>query len=172
MSGSRRTSVALLCAWLVGCGAEPEAANESAPVARSDMPEVAIVNAVAPAETKKETANWQDLKKGPSSVPGETRPTPSPPDYRAIGTEPFWAVTVRGSSATLERPGVDARSYAVVRDADDRAIRYRGEGFAMTVSEGPCSDGMSDAVWSDRVTVAFGEGALKGCGGERDAWAP
>lgn len=38
----------------------------------------------------------------------------------------------------------------------------------MTVAPGPCSDGMSDAIWSDRVQIAFAEGTLKGCGGDRD----
>ncbi|MCP1470155.1 hypothetical protein J3E64_001842 [Sphingobium sp. OAS761] len=27
---------------------------------------------------------------------------------------------------------------------------------------------MSDAIWSDRVQLAFGEGSWKGCGGLRD----
>lgn len=103
------------------------------------------------------------------------QPVPSPaPDrsaggrYRAIGTEPFWAVTVKGSTATLERPDKEPIRYAVSRHADKRAIRYLSDGFSMTVSEGPCSDGMSDTVWSDRVAVAFGEGTLNGCGGLRD----
>nr|WP_087573997.1 membrane-like protein [Sphingomonas sp. CDS-1] len=89
-------------------------------------------------------------------------------DYRAIGTEPFWAVTVKGSTATLERPDRAPLRYAVSRNDDKRAIRYLGDGFSMTVTEGPCSDGMSDAVWSERVAVAFGEGTLNGCGGLRD----
>lgn len=88
--------------------------------------------------------------------------------YRAIGTEPFWAVTIAGSTATLQRPDHPPAYFAVVKKEDDRAIRYNGDGFTLTVTEGPCSDGMSDAVWSDRVQVAFGGGTLKGCGGVRD----
>ncbi|GGA04478.1 hypothetical protein GCM10019071_38900 [Sphingobium fuliginis] len=88
--------------------------------------------------------------------------------YRAIGTEPFWAVTVKGSTAVLERPDRAPVRYAISRNDDPRAVRFLGEGFSMTVTEGPCSDGMSDAVWSDRVAVAFGEGTLNGCGGLRD----
>ena len=42
------------------------------------------------------------------------------------------------------------------------------DGFTMTVSEGPCSDGMSDAIWSDRVQIAFAQGVYKGCGGDRE----
>ena len=42
------------------------------------------------------------------------------------------------------------------------------DGFSMTVTDGPCSDGMSDAHWADRVALSFGEGTLKGCGGVRE----
>jgi len=42
----------------------------------------------------------------------------------------------------------------------------------MTVAEGPCSDGMSDSIWSGRVQVAFAEGTLKGCGGHQDDLDP
>lgn len=96
-------------------------------------------------------------------------PRPAPPDYRAIGTEPFWAVTIRGATAILERPDKAPLRFAVRDHADDKAVRYQADGFAMTLTPGPCSDGMSDAIWSDRVQVAFGEGTLKGCGGEREA---
>jgi uncharacterized membrane protein len=88
--------------------------------------------------------------------------------YRALGTEPFWAVTVEGSVATLERPDKGPMRFSISRDDDGRALRYLADGFTMTATEGPCSDGMSDAVWSDRVTLAFGEGTLKGCGGVRE----
>ncbi|WP_445190674.1 membrane-like protein [Sphingobium sp. HWE2-09] len=90
------------------------------------------------------------------------------PDYSAIGTEPFWAVIVRGSTATLQRPDHAPLRFTIRVDNDGRAVRYLGDGFAMTLTEGPCSDGMSDAIWSDRVQVAFAEGVLKGCGGVRE----
>ncbi|WHO39045.1 membrane-like protein [Sphingobium sp. AP49] len=105
----------------------------------------------------------------PASVSRETPPPPPPQeDYRAIGTEPFWAVIVKGSVATLQRPDHPPLRYHVSRTDDPRAVRFLGEGFTMTVTEGPCSDGMSDAIWSDRVQVSFGEGTLKGCGGTKD----
>ena len=99
---------------------------------------------------------------------GKAVPPSSETRYRAVGTEPFWAVTVKGSMMTLERPSHPPLSLAVARTDDGRAIRYLGDGFAMVVTEGPCSDGMSDAVWADRVSVSFGDGTLKGCGGVRE----
>ena len=112
-------------------------------------------------------------EESPSVASSSGSPSPAvmrPVDngYRAIGTEPFWAVTVKGSTALLERPDKAPARYAVSRNDDRRAIRFLGEGFSMTITEGPCSDGMSDAVWSDRVAIAFGEGTLNGCGGSRD----
>ena len=132
--------------------------------------------ASAPIVVQNEAVNQAD-QNGAERVSRETDVEPAlvPPasgrpakDYRAIGTESFWAVTVKGSTATLERPDRAPLRYAVSRNDDKRAIRYLGDGFSMTVTEGPCSDGMSDAVWSERVAVAFGEGTLNGCGGLRD----
>ncbi len=87
--------------------------------------------------------------------------------YRALGTEPFWSVTVRQGRATLERPDRPPLTVPVTLTQDPRALRYIGEGLTLMATPGPCSDGMSDALYADRVQVAFGEGTLKGCGGPR-----
>lgn len=87
--------------------------------------------------------------------------------YRALGTEPFWSVTVRQGRATLERPDRPPLTVAVTLTEDPRALRYVGEGLTLLVTPGPCSDGMSDSLYADRTQVAFGEGTLKGCGGPR-----
>jgi uncharacterized membrane protein len=94
--------------------------------------------------------------------------TPAPAAYRAIGTESFWALTISGDAAVLERPGQPPRRFSVRRSDQGGVIRYNGDGFTATRTEGPCSDGMSDAHWSDRVQIAFADGTLKGCGGARE----
>ena len=169
----RLIGIALLGGMLVGCGAEP-AQNETdnaAPMNRAAPLAVAIRDTPATPAKVASGNERKILKSDGFSVPRGTAAAPRPAParsgtlaYRAIGTEPFWAVTVRGATARLERPGVAAIPFAVMRDPDG----YRGDGFAMTISQGPCSDGMSDALWSDRVAVAFGEGVLKGCGGARE----
>lgn len=111
----------------------------------------------------------RSIAKGQPVKPRLPSEKPARAAYRAIGAEPFWAVTLRGASAVLERPDQPPLHVAVARTDDAKAIRYLGEGFAMTIGEGPCSDGMSDAIWSDSVQIAFGEGTLKGCGGTRQA---
>lgn len=157
---------------LAACGsdrAEDEAVGRddpgTSPTAATPIINEGSGNAQAPANAAQATT----VQAAPSATPATAaRPVgPGQQAYRAIGTEPFWAVTVKGSSAVLERSDKPPRSFAVSPDDDGRTVRYLGEGFAMTIAEGPCSDGMSDAVWSDQVSVAFGEGTLKGCGGDR-----
>lgn len=171
MTRLRLAGVVLMGAGLAGCDTEPHnqtgSVNQAAAVVVNSAPSV---NGSAPAKQNK------SLKNDNISVSRETHSAPSQvkstPDYRAIGTEPFWAVTVRGNAATLERPDHPPVRFAVAHHVEERVIRYFGDGFAMTISEGPCSDGMSDAIWRDRVAVAFGDGVLKGCGGEQDEGAP
>ena len=154
-----------------GCG------REEPPTNRTDStPEVAapINNSVANESVAPPPAPAPlPVEQAKPLVSRETPPhRPTPAEYRAIGTEPFWAVTIRGSTALLERPDHRPLRYGVMHDGDDRAIRYIGEGFSLTATEGPCSDGMSDVLWSDRVQIAFGEGTLKGCGGIREDEGP
>lgn len=158
-----------LALLLAGCGDDPQVAP------RNDGAANVAASIVERSENKSETAKFPTLENRAEAeaVPRGTAASPVPavhPDegYRAIGTEPFWAVTVKGSVATLERPDKAPAHFSVRREEDGGAVRYLGDGFTLTLTEGPCSDGMSDAVWSDRVAVAFAEGTLKGCGGERD----
>ena len=160
---------ALIMLSLSACGGEPTPppmANGSA-VSPQNAIVAPIAAATAPTTAPKSPAAVAPVIRKPPVSRGTPPPNRSEPDYRAIGTEPFWAASIRGDKLVLERPDHPPRIFRVVRSDDRRAIRYGGEGFAMTVSEGPCGDGMSDAIWSDRVQIAYGDGTLKGCGGER-----
>jgi uncharacterized membrane protein len=165
---------ALLALLLLGsCGTEEPATNRAEAAPQVATP---INNSIANENMAPEPEPEPVPPPAPEPKPLVSRETsshrPTPADYRAIGTEPFWAVTVRGSTAMLERPDHPPLRYSVVQDGDERAIRYLGDGFTLTATEGPCSDGMSDAIWSDRVQIAFGEGTLKGCGGIREEDGP
>lgn len=170
-----RTAMLAALALLAACSDKPEAPamvdNRIAPA--GDMPRVAIRNQAIATPITETSAIAVPTATAKPLVSRETEPSQAPsshaaPAYRAIGTEPFWAVTIRGSIATLERPDKPARRYPVSRHDDAQAIRFLGDGFTMTLTPGPCSDGMSDSIWSDRVQIAFGEGTLKGCGGDRE----
>lgn len=90
--------------------------------------------------------------------------TPLP--YKALGTEPFWSVTVTRGTIRLERPDAPP---VVVRGVRRRIAggggRFVARGVRMDVVRRRCSDGMSDRVFPDTVTVRFRGALLKGCGG-------
>ncbi len=167
---------------LVACGSEqaPKADEQGAPSHSSEVGSdnlaAPIIGAPAPknvdgrpGETGKPLVS-RETPEQPSPVETASATPPPPPtdDYRAIGTEPFWAVTVHNGQLSLERPSGETLRLAVTRTEGRGVIRYAGEGFSMSVTPGPCNDGMSNAMWSDRVQIAFADGALKGCGGARE----
>ena len=153
---------------LTACGRKEDMA--SAPSQELQSAKTPIIHQQAidqqPAPPPRVLAAAPPASPAPQKV--DTAPLSSETRYRALGTEPFWSVTVKGSVATLERPDKVPEHFPVSRTDDGRAVRYLADGFAMTVREGPCSDGMSDAHWADSVALSFGEGTLKGCGGVRE----
>lgn len=86
--------------------------------------------------------------------------------YRAIGTEPFWSLTIGRDVMRLKE--LDRRPVAVrtpaARPSFD-GLRYVTRRMAVDVTRAPCSDGMSDRVYPDTVTVTVGRRTLRGCGG-------
>jgi uncharacterized membrane protein len=156
----------LSAALLLSACAKYDAANNSAEnQATQPLPTNAMVES-SPSPVPNEVAPTPTST--PESAPPERKPAPAEKiAYRALGTEPFWSVTVRQGRATLERPDRPALTVPVTLTEDPRALRYVDEGLTLLVTPGPCSDGMSDIVYADRTQVAFGEGTLKGCGGPR-----
>jgi uncharacterized membrane protein len=92
--------------------------------------------------------------------PGETV-------YKALGTEPGWALTVRSNAMLFQ--GDDGTTRLVEATPPGFAPRsgtYRSGRLAITIAPGPCSDGMSNHLWRDKVRVALPGGrAARGCGG-------
>jgi heat shock protein HslJ len=90
--------------------------------------------------------------------------TPLP--YKAVGTEPFWSVTIERAQMTYQP--ADGRS---VRVATPRPTpirngrRYRTPTLTVDITAGPCSDGMSDRRYPEKVQVRIGRRVLNGCGG-------
>lgn len=164
-----KAGIFLTVMLLGGCGDSGPVANQT-PSVSTPTPQIAAP--IGEADTAQQEATESRPQPATEPKPLVSRETPprrtDTAEYRAIGTEPFWAVTVREQSAILQRPDHSPLRYSVSRSVDDRAIRYIGDGFAMKATQGPCSDGMSDAIWSDHVQVSFGEGTLKGCGGVRE----
>ena len=164
---TRTALPALLALLMVACGnPESEADTRSAVVPSEGLAAHFQQDIVNKGENSAEAAvpATRPMQESPSR-PEPQKPAAAEAAYRAIGTEPFWAVTVTGSVATLDRPDKPPMRFAIVRSDDGRAVRWLGDAFAMRAVEGTCSDGMSDAIWSDHVQLAFADGTLKGCGG-------
>lgn len=93
--------------------------------------------------------------------------------YRAVGTEPFWSLTIDGRTMRLESPDRPA----VVIPAPKPIIGFAGEIYRtrrmnVNVTHTRCSDGMSDRTFRDTVTVTLDGRTLRGCGGETISGGP
>lgn len=88
-------------------------------------------------------------------------------EYRASGTEPFWSLTIGARTMRFEAPG-----RRTVTEATPRVIHgfageiWRGRRIDVNTVHRSCSDGMSDRVYSDTVTVRVDGRSYKGCGGD------
>lgn len=112
--------------------------------------------------------------KVPAGAPGDdsTRPYDgiAPAEtLRFTGTEPFWGGEVAGDTLTYTTPDNQAgETVAVSRFAGRGGVSFAGTwaggDFAMTVTPGQCSDGMSDRTYPFTVTLKLADETLGGCG--------
>jgi len=86
--------------------------------------------------------------------------------YKAVGTEPGWSLTVR--AARMDYTG----DYGEVNIAEPtppdfraRHGTFRSGKLQVTISAGPCSDGMSDLIYRQTVRVTADGRTVSGCGG-------
>lgn len=91
-----------------------------------------------------------------------------PAQLRAIGTEPFWAVTVEGTALTWTTPDNSAGTRLQARRSETaEGARFEAEAGAMrhvlVIGPGPCSDGMSDRVHAYSATWTVGARVMRGC---------
>ena len=86
--------------------------------------------------------------------------------YKAVGTEPGWSLTVR--SARMDYAGDYGEvNIAAPTPPNFRAAHgtYRSGKLQVTISAGPCSDGMSDLIYRQTVRVTADGRTVSGCGG-------
>jgi len=87
--------------------------------------------------------------------------------YRALGTEPFWALELTGREMLF----TNADGLRIV-EPQPRAIHgfagdiYNAKRLGLNIVHGAgCSDGMSDRRYSDKVQVRVDDRSYEGCGG-------
>jgi heat shock protein HslJ len=86
-------------------------------------------------------------------------------NYRAIGTEPFWDLTIgrdlvftdRGANLVVAEPAPPVQRSA-------GGDRFFGRRLSLRIEHRPCSDGMSDRSYPDTVSVTVDGRAYRGCG--------
>lgn len=95
-----------------------------------------------------------------------TMPGAEAESYRALGTEPFWAITIANGRMTYSTPdgGFSVRAPRG-RELGDGRIWQTGR-IMLQSSNRECSDGMSDRRYSQTVRALVDGRALEGCGGE------
>jgi uncharacterized membrane protein len=77
-----------------------------------------------------------------------------------LGTEPFWNISVTGTTARYSNPDhPEGTAFPVERFAGNGGLS-----FTATLTPGQCSDGMSDRSFPFVATIALGGETLKGCG--------
>lgn len=89
-------------------------------------------------------------------------------DLNALGTEPFWAVTIRADSLTFSRLGEDDVRNAnpgpvIAQDTATWTIAGGSAPLTLTLTKGACSDGMSDRHYASKAVLAFQDKTLYGC---------
>lgn len=106
-----------------------------------------------------------------SETIGAASDLPDPADsgavlYKAVGNEPGWSLTVR--PARMDYSG----DYGEVNIAEPTPPNfrpahgtYRSGKLQVTISAGPCSDGMSDLIYRQTVRVTADGRTVSGCGG-------
>ena len=90
-------------------------------------------------------------------------------DMTALGTEPFWNLTIKGTAFKLTRPdqpavsGVAPGAVIVPGQAVWSVPVTSATGMKVTLSMSECSDGMSDNRYPMTAEVVLGELTLVGC---------
>ncbi len=102
----------------------------------------------------------------PPPPPPSSGPVPAGLAYKAVGTEPGWALTVRGAGMTYQG------DYGTVTISEPTPAGFRpapgsyvGKRIKLSITPGPCSDGMSDFSYRHTVRLTADGKTVEGCGG-------
>ena len=105
---------------------------------------------------------------GSADIAADPAQTGVPRQFTALGTEPFWAAKADGGVLLYQTPEDQAgRRVAVSRRVSGVRTEFSGklDGAPLTlmIGAGPCSDGMSDTVYSHSAELRIGVQQLRGC---------
>lgn len=98
-----------------------------------------------------------------------SHPAPPSAPYRALGTEPFWGLSIDPINITFTAPDtapVIQRTPPVINGFAGPIYQTPRIGVNIVLGH-QCSDGMSDYVYADKVQVTVDGRRFEGCGGSR-----
>jgi heat shock protein HslJ len=107
-------------------------------------------------------------------IAGVATAQPRETPYKAIGTEPGWALTIeKGLIRYIGDYGrTRVTTTAPVPRPSFNGLRYVTPRITIDVTRARCNDGMSDRDYPDSVTVTVGRKTVRGCGGDPIVAAP
>ena len=95
-----------------------------------------------------------------------TAPGPPTASYRALGTEPFWGLSIDQREIVFTAPDAQPvhqpRPKAIIGFAGEI---YQTPRIHVNIVHSQCSDRMSDRTYPDKVQVEVDGHRFKGCGG-------
>ena len=93
-----------------------------------------------------------------------TRPDPAP--FHAMGTEPFWGLSIENGRIVYDPAGQQGLAVpAPARQDTARGYRWRTRRLSVEVTNEACGDGMSMRLYPVDVKVMVNGRRLLGCGG-------
>lgn len=106
-------------------------------------------------------------------VPADASAQSAAQPYHALGTEPFWSVTLDGQTIRYE----PANGPTMTVPSPRPTIGFNGERYdtprlTIDIMHVKCSDGMSDRTYHDTVVLTVDGKRLRGCGGDSANPAP
>jgi heat shock protein HslJ len=102
------------------------------------------------------------------TVTNEAPAASAPVGYSAHGTEPFWSLHIDSTVRSLrfsEAGGDDIFGDAFTLSSIKGGQRYTSRQITAEIVHATCSNGMSDQLYRDQVSVNVGGKTFKGCGG-------
>lgn len=89
-----------------------------------------------------------------------------PAPYHALGTEPFWSLTI--DATTIRYRPAEGRGITVAKPralVGRNGARFQTRPLTVLIRHTRCSDGMSDRTYRDTVTIRLGKTVRTGRGG-------
>lgn len=149
-------------------------ARRGPPMLAAFAPLAFVAACAQPAGEQAEQAATQESSAGTApTAPQEGAESQVPASFRALGTEPFWAVisseTGTGAGLRYSTPeNIDGTQVTIEDEIVQPALRrltgtMDSKSFTIELTPGQCSDGMSDRVYPYTAHLGIDGESFAGC---------